>query len=241
VLQDDEFSTIAAAIEQGRGIFENIRKFAIYLLSGNVGEILAVGAAATAGTALPLLPLQILYINILNDVFPALALGLGKSAPRVMDEPPRDPEEAVITRTNWYAIGGYGILIALTVLGVFFYALWGLGLSETEAVTISFLTLSITRLVHVFNMRRPDSGLVNNEISRNPYVWGALALCVGLLLVAVYVPFLADVLRVTAPGMDHWLLIVGGSLVPLVVGQAYLAVRGHGQHEPAESTGAEQP
>lgn len=241
VLQDDEFSTIAAAVEQGRGIFENIRKFVIYLLSGNVGEILAVGAAATAGTALPLLPLQILYINILNDVFPALALGLGKGASRVMDEPPRDPEEAVITRTSWYAIGGYGILIALTVLGVFFYALWGLGLSETEAVTISFLTLSITRLVHVFNMRRPDSGLVNNEISRNPYVWGALALCIGLLLVAVYVPFLADILRVTAPGVGDWLLIVGGSLVPLIVGQVYLAVQGQRQKESAEGAVAEQP
>jgi Ca2+-transporting ATPase len=237
VLQDDEFSTIVAAIEQGRVIFENIRKFVIYLLSGNVGEILAVGAAATAGTALPLLPLQILYINILNDVFPALALGLGQGTRRVMDEPPRDPQESVVTRRGWITIGGYGVLIAAAVLGVFFYALWGLGLSETEAVTISFLTLSITRLLHVFNMRRPESGFFNNEITRNPYVWGAIGLCVGLLLVAVYVPFLADILRVTGPSLSHWLLIVVGSLVPLVVGQIYLATQSGRSEQERERPG----
>src|SRR5690606_35182050 len=101
VLQDDELSTMVAAIEQGRIIFENIRKFAIYLLSGNVGEILAVGVAATTGMPLPLLPLQILYINILNDVFPALALGVGRGIPEVMNEPPRNPREAVVTPRGW--------------------------------------------------------------------------------------------------------------------------------------------
>lgn len=225
VLQDDEFSTIVAAVEQGRVIFENIRKFVVYLLSGNVGEILAVGVAATAGTALPLLPLQILYINILNDVFPALALGLGQGTHKVMEEPPRDPQESVITRGGWYTIGGYGVLIAAAVLGVFFYALWGLGLSQTEAVTISFLTLSIGRLLHVFNMRRPDSRLLSNEITRNPFVWGALGLCVGLLLVAVYVPFLADILGVAGPSVRDWLLVAVGSFIPLVIGQIYLVVQ----------------
>ena len=90
-------------------------------------------------------------------------------------------------------------------------------------------------------MRRLDSGLVNNEISRNPYVWGALALCIGLLLVAVYVPFLADILRVTAPGVDDWLPIVGGSLVPLIVGQVYPAVQGQRQKQSARREVAEQP
>jgi Ca2+-transporting ATPase len=136
VLQDDAFSTIVAAVEQGRVIFENIRKFVVYLLSGNVGEILAVGVAAAAGLALPLLPLQILYINIVNDVFPALALGLGPGTGQVMAHPPRDPDEPVITRGGWMAIGGYGVLIAAAVLGVFLYALWGLGYGGTRAVTM---------------------------------------------------------------------------------------------------------
>lgn len=226
VLQDDAFSTIVAAVDQGRVIFSNIRKFVVYLLSGNVGEILAVGVAAAAGAPLPLLPLQILYINVLNDVFPALALGVGRGSGRALQYPPRDPQEAVITGSGWRAIGGYGIVIAAIVLGVFFYALYGLEMEQTAAVTVSFLTLSIARLLHVFNMRDPESGMLRNGITENPVVWGALGLCLGLLLLAVYVPPLAEVLGVTAPGLREWLLIAGAAVIPLIVGQVYLFIRG---------------
>ena len=226
VLRDDAFSSIVAAIRQGRIIFDNIRKFVVYLLSGNVGEILAVGAAATFGFPLPLLPLQILYLNVLNDVFPALALGVGRGTQQSMERPPRDPAESVLTTYHWGLIGGYGLLIAGTVLGAFLTALIGLGMDTPRAVTVSFLTLSISRLLHVFNMRKAGSGWIDNEISRTPYVWGALALCLGLLLVAVYWPPLAAVLSVVPPGLDGWLLIAGASVVPLVGGQAYLGWRG---------------
>jgi Ca2+-transporting ATPase len=226
VLRDDAFSSIVAAIRQGRIIFDNIRKFVVYLLSGNVGEILAVGAAATFGLPLPLLPLQILYLNVLNDVFPALALGVGRGTQQSMERPPRDPAESVLTTYHWGLIGGYGLLIAGTVLGAFLAALLGLGMGTPRAVTVSFLTLSISRLLHVFNMRKAGSGWIDNEISRTPYVWGALALCLGLLLVAVYWPPLATVLSVVPPGLDGWLLIAGASVVPLVGGQAYLGWRG---------------
>ena len=228
VLQDDAFRTIVAAVEQGRVIFENIRRFVVYLLSGNVGEILAVAAAVTVGAPLPLLPLQILYLNMINDVFPALALGVGRGASGTMDVPPRDPQEPVLTRGGWGAIGGFGVLIAAVVLGAFFVALGPLGMSETEAVTVSFLTLSFSRLVHVFNMRMPHSGLVRNEISLNPFVWGAFAVSLVLLLVAVYVPPVAQVLGVAAPGATSWLLIGAGSAVTLLVGQLWLAFRGAG-------------
>ena len=212
-------------MNQGRVIFDNIRKFVVYLLSGNVGEILGVGAAATVGLPLPLLPLQILYLNVLNDVFPALALGVGRSTEQVMDRPPRDPDEAVLTPHHWRLIGGYGVVIAITILGAFLVALYPMGMSTTQAVSVSFLTLSISRLLHVFNMRSPESGLFDNEISRTPYVWGALALCLGLLLGAVYWQPLATILSVVPPGLDGWLLIGGASLVPLVVGQFYLGWR----------------
>ena len=228
VLQDDAFKSIVAAVEQGRVIFENIRRFVIYLLSGNVGEILAVAAAVTVGAPLPLLPLQILYLNMINDVFPALALGVGRGASGTMDRPPRDPQEPVLTRRGWGAIGGYGLLIAGVVLGTFFVALGPLGLSETQAVTVSFLTLSLSRLVHVFNMRAPRSGLVRNEISENRWVWGAFAVSIVLLLVAVYVPPVAQVLGVTAPNGAMWLLIASGTVVTLAVGQAALAAAGTG-------------
>jgi len=225
ILQDDAFSTIVSAVEQGRVIFDNIRKFTVYLLSGNVGEILAVGAAAAVGAPLPLLPLQILYLNMINDVFPALALGVGPGPAAVMERPPRDPAEDVLERRHWGQIGGYGLVLAAVMLGVFAVALGPLGTSVEEAVTLSFLTISISRLLHVFNMHDPDSGIAVNEISRNPFVWGALVLCVALLLVAVYVPTLAGVLSLTPPSRAGWWLIGGGSLVPLVVGQAYLTWR----------------
>ena len=226
VLQDDAFASIVAAIRQGRIIFDNIRKFVVYLLSGNVGEILAVGAAATFGFPLPLLPLQILYLNVLNDVFPALALGVGRGTEQAMQQPPRDPDESVLTTYHWGLIGGYGLLIAGTVLGAFLTALLGLGMETPRAVTVSFLTLSITRLLHVFNMRKAASGWLDNEITQTSYVWGALGLCLSLLLGAVYWPPLAAVLSVVPPGLDGWLLIGGASVVPLVVGQAYLGWRG---------------
>ena len=222
VLQDDAFASIVAAVHQGRVIFDNIRKFVVYLLSGNVGEILGVGTAATVGLPLPLLPLQILYLNVLNDVFPALALGVGRGTTGAMDRPPRDPDESVLTPHHWRLIGGYGVVIAVTILGAFLVALYPLGMSTGQAVSVSFLTLSISRLLHVFNMRSPESGLFDNEISRTPYVWGALALCLGLLLLAVYWSPLATLLSVVPPSLNGWLLIGGASIVPLVVGQIYL-------------------
>ena len=222
ILQDDAFSSIVAAIRQGRIIFDNIRKFVVYLLSGNVGEILAVGSAATVGLPLPLLPLQILYLNVLNDVFPALALGVGRGTRQTMDRPPRTPDESVVTPYHWRLIGGYGVVIALTILGVFTTALYGLEMETERAVTISFLTLSISRLLHVFNMRSPESGIFNNEVARTPYVWGALALCMSLLLLAVYWPPLAGVLSVVPLSLTGWGLVLGASLVPLIIGQIYL-------------------
>jgi len=226
VLLDDAFSSITAAVRYGRVIFANVRKFVVYLLSGNVGEIAAVGVASVLGAPLPLLPLQILYLNLVNDVFPALALGVGTGEREVMERPPRDPEEAVLERCHWGAVVGYGVVIAATILGAFLFALHRLGASREEAVTAAFLVLSLSRLLHVFNMRDPDTGVFRNEVVRNPFVWGAIALCLGLLVVAVYVGPLAEVLGLTPPTPAQWALIVGASTVPLLLGQLYLAVTG---------------
>ncbi len=226
VLQDDAFSTIVAAVEQGRAIFNNIRKFTLYLLSGNVGEIIVIGLASLLNAPLPLLPLQILYINVVNDAFPALALGLGEGSPALMQQPPRDPQESVLTRRHWWAIAAYGILIAVALLGAFALGLSWLGMTPQEATTITFLTLGFTRLWHVFNMREQGSGLFRNEISENPYIWGALVICSGLLLIAVYLPGLSTVLSTVNPGMNGWIVVAGMSLMPLVVGQAVKLLMG---------------
>jgi P-type Ca2+ transporter type 2C len=220
LLQDDRFATINTAIEYGRIIFGNIRKFVLYMISGNAGEIVIVVLASLAGAPLPLLPLQILYINVINDIFPSLALGVGPGSGAVMDKPPRDPSEPIMTRAAWVQVGAYGLLIGLSVLLGFFLALQVFDMETDKAVTVSFLAVAFGRLWHVFNMRDQGSGLLFNQITRNPLVWGALALSAGLLLLAVYIPPLAAALDVVKPGRGGWILIIAISLLPLVIGQA---------------------
>ncbi len=219
ILKDDAFSTIVEAVRYGRVIFGNIRKFVMFLLSGNAGEILIVGLATLLNTPLPLLPLQILFLNFVADVFPALALGAGLGTGDVMQHPPRDPKEPVMTKRLWYALVGYGVLIAVTVLAAFLIALRWFGAAPERAVTISFLTLSVARLWHVFNMREPDTPIFKNDITTNSWVWGALLLCLGLILSAVYIPILAQVLQLIQPGVYDWLFILGMSVIPLLIGQ----------------------
>ncbi len=226
VLKDDAFSTIVMAIEYGRSIFENIRKFVIYLLSGNAGEILIVGLASLFGAPLPLLPLQILYLNAINDVFPALALGVGQANPATMDRAPRDPNEEILTRRGWWSIALYGALIAAAVLIAFTIALEKLGFGVNEAVTTSFLGLALGRLWHVFNMRMPGTSLIHNEVTKNTMIWGALGLSTILISLAVYLPTLADILHLKHPGGLGWLLAIGSSLAPLLVGQGVIFALG---------------
>ncbi|MFW6158539.1 MAG: cation-translocating P-type ATPase, partial [Planctomycetota bacterium] len=225
VLKDDALSTIVTAVELGRDIFVNIRRFVVYLLSGNMGEILAVAAASVAALPLPILPLQILFLNLVNDVFPALALGVGEGPPDIMSRPPRSKEEPVLTREHWIAIGGYGVVIAATALAALLLALNRLGLEPERAVTVSFLTFAFGRLWHVFNMREPGSPLFRNDVVGNPYVWAALGICTCLVLAAVYAPGLSTVLKTQPPGRDGWALALGLSLFPCLGGQVWKTIR----------------
>ncbi|MFO7812781.1 MAG: cation-transporting P-type ATPase [Pelovirga sp.] len=219
ILKDDRFGTIVVAIRYGRGIFNNIRNFIYYLISGNVSEVAIITLASLVGAPLPLLPLQILYINLIGDVFPALALGMGEARPQIMQSPPRDPEEPVLTRRHWLGIGGHTLVFSIAVLGAFAVALVLWELPAERAVTISFSTLVLARLWHVFNMRDPASPLLRNEITSNPHIWGAIGIGLGLLLSAIYLPVLSNILDLVAPSPREWLLILAASLVPLVVGQ----------------------
>ncbi len=221
VLTDDAFGSIVAAVHQGRVIFGNIRKFVLYLMSCNVSEIFIVTGAIGLDLPLPLLPLQILFLNLVTDVFPALALALGEGNPRLMDAPPRDPSEPILTRSHWMSIAAYGLVITISVLIALGMAISWLGFSAAEAVTVSFATLALAQLWHVFNLRDRGSSLLRNDIVGNPWVWGALALCVALIGAAVHLPGLNTVLHTTNPGPSGWLLILGMSLVPWLVGQVW--------------------
>jgi Ca2+-transporting ATPase len=225
VLKDDAFATIVAAIEQGRIIFNNIRKFVVYLISCNVSEVMSVALASFLSIPLPILPLQILFLNLITDVFPALALGAGEGDAGIMKRLPRDPKEAILGKRHWILVSVYGFLITVSVLGVLLVAIRGLNFAREKAMTVSFLTLAFAQLWHVFNMRDQGSRLLRNGITRNRYVWGALLLCVALIMVAVYVPVFATVLKVVDPGLDGWLLIAGASIITLVVGQSVKSLR----------------
>ena len=226
ILKTDSFSAIVAAVEQGRTIFENIRKFVLYLLSCNVSEILTVSIAAFFGLPLPLLPLQILFLNLVTDVFPALALGVSAGERNVMNFQPRNPKEAILTKEHWWAVGGYSALITISVLGALTVALKALKIEQEQAVTISFLTLALCQLWHVFNMRNVGSSFIKNEITKNRYVWGALLLCILLLAGALYIPLFSGILHLQAPSAVGWLLVLGMSIVPLLAGQLSIAIRG---------------
>jgi Ca2+-transporting ATPase len=217
ILQDDRFETIVEAVAQGRAIYENIRKFVIYLMSCNLSEILIVGLATLAGAPLPLLPLQILFLNLVTDVFPALALGVGEGAPGLMQRPPRPADEPLLTRAHWRTIFIYGLTMSATVLGAMALAVFYLGIDVRGAVTISFLTLAFAQLWHVFNMRHDWRRPFSNEITRNPWIWAAVILCVALTVGAVYLPLISDVLSLVNPGIRGWVLVLIMSAVPLVM------------------------
>ena len=221
ILRDDNFESIYHAVREGRTIFRNIRKFVLYLMSCNLSELLTILIAALLSFPLPLLPLQILFLNVVTDVFPAFALGACEGSRDIMDRPPRDPDEPIMTRINWTELGSYGLLISVATIGAFTVSggMYAGGLEAEEAVTISFLTLAFAQLWHVFNMREITSGIFRNEVIENLYVWGALSLSALILFGAVYLPGISVVLRTTPIGYEGWLVVFGMSLLPLGVGQ----------------------
>jgi Ca2+-transporting ATPase len=221
ILQDDDFTSIVQAVKEGRIIFGNIRKFVIYLISCNLSELLAILIASIIGMPLPLLPLQILFLNVVNDVFPAFALGACRASEGIMERPPRSSDEPVLTRTNWGEMGYYGLLIAAATVGA--YALSS-G-TDAERVTVSFLTLAFAQLWHVFSMREVGSGILKNEVTENAYVWGALVLSSMLLFASVYVGGFSTALGTQPPDADNWIIVGTMSLVPLVGGQLERVVR----------------
>ncbi len=189
------------------------------MLCTNVAEVLAIAVASAAQAPLPLLPLQILYLNVLTDVFPGLALAVGEGDPSAMTRPPREPGESVLTREHWQRIAGWSTLMATCVLAALALALTWLELERESAVTVSFLTLALAKLWFVFNLREPESDWLDNDVVQNPWIWAALALCSVLLIAAVHLPGLSSVLKTRPPGAGGWSLALALSLVPFLAGQ----------------------
>ncbi|OJV21751.1 MAG: ATPase [Dyadobacter sp. 50-39] len=216
VLKDDSFESIVKAIGQGRVIFENIRIFIVFLLSCNMSEIFVVTFAGFINVGTPLLPLQILFINIVTDVFPALALGVGKENDRLMTSPPRDPQKPVLEAQDWQRILYYAIVITICVIGVFWYATSRLAMSQEQARTVTFYSLSLAQLLHVFNLYSQNNTFFCNEITRNKFIWQALAICIMVLLATYFIPLLSQVLSLQAIGSWSFGLIIMGGTLPLL-------------------------
>lgn len=231
VLKDDSFASIVKAIGQGRVIFENIRKFVLFLLSCNLSEIFVVTFAGFLNVGNPLLPLQILFINIVTDVFPALALGVGRENRQLMHEPPRDPKQPILIAADWRLVVAYALAMTVSVLGIFWIGIHELGFTQAEANTVTFYSLSVAQLFHVFNLYSGDvtfRRLFTNEITRNGYVWGAILLCLGILLLTYFVPFLRDVLSIQELTAAPLELILAAGLLPVVLIQLLRKVTGWG-------------
>jgi P-type Ca2+ transporter type 2C len=220
VLVDDDFSTLVHAIEQGRVVVHNILRFVHYLFSTNFAEIGTVVGAIALDWPLPLGVLQILWLNLVTDVFPAMALALEPSAPQVMSLPPRDPDEPLMTPRFAWLIVWQGLTLTVCTLGGFALALrWygrvGPGLVHAE--TIAFMTLGLAQIAHSFNVRSRQRSLFAAGLFTNRWIWGAAVLCIGLQIAAVTIPPLRTVLH-TAPLVSRdWLLVSGLSLLPVVV------------------------
>jgi Ca2+-transporting ATPase len=220
VITDDNFASIVGAVEQGRVIYANILRFVHYLFSCNLAEILVVFIALMIGWPLPLGALQILWLNIITDVFPALALALEPSAPGVMERPPRDPRKPLMTPQFVWLIGWQGFLLSGVVLlafliGMRWYGTTGPGLRH--ATTLSFMTLALAQVFHAFNARSPKHSAFTARLFTNGWLWAAVVGCLLLQVAAVYIGFLQDVLQTTSLHAVDWAVILGFSLVPVGV------------------------
>ena len=229
ILQDDRFPTIAAAIEEGRVIFGNVRKFVFYLFSCNLAEILVFLGAGMAGFPAPLLPLQILWLNLLTDTFPALALAVEPGEPGVMRLPPRDPAVAILPAGMIGVTVGYALVIALAALGAFAWGLQGAGGSPGRATTMGFMALAFGQISHLGNARSSDPVVHPGAALANPAALVAALLAIALQLSAAFVPALAMVLRLTPLSGTDWAVVAGLGALPGVAGQAVKLVRSSGR------------
>lgn len=228
VITDDDFSTIVGAVEQGRVIVNNILRFIHYLFSSNFAEILTVFAAIMIGWPLPLGVLQILWLNMITDIFPALALALEPSAPGVMRRPPRDPKEPLMTLRFGWLIAWQGVLLAGCTLvafgvGLRWYGAEGDGLDR--AVTIAFMTLALAQIFHAFNARSRTRSAFSASVFSNRWLWGAVLASALLQAAAVYAPFLREVLGTVPLTAADWGLIAASALAPVAVVETVKAVQ----------------
>lgn len=240
VLTDDNFSTIVAAVEQGRNIYQNIKKSIIFLLSCNLGEITALFIGILLGWPAPLTAVQILWVNLITDTLPAIALGMDPDDPDVMKEKPRNAKESIFAHgSGIYAIF-YGLIIGLITLVAFLEGLrFETGASSifsidfgnisdsalTHAQTMAFITLSVSQLFHSLNLRSQKKSIFSIGLLTNKFLIGAILLGIFIQALLVYVPFLHDVFGIYTLDLNDWIWIIAISLIPVIVNEIMKLIR----------------
>ncbi|WP_308876449.1 HAD-IC family P-type ATPase, partial [Lactobacillus delbrueckii] len=221
ILADDNFATIIKAVANGRTVYENIKNAVMYLLSGNLSAIITVLFASIAGLPVPFMAVQLLFINLVTDSLPALAIGMEPGANDILNRPPRDPKEGILNKQMVTRVAVQGALIAVSVIAAF---LIGLKTSPAVACTMAFLTLTFARLFHGFNCRSEHSifkiGFKNNWYSLAAFVAGSL-----LLSLILFVPSLHSLFTVTPLAGGQVGMIALLAFLPTVVIQAVKVIR----------------
>lgn len=251
ILTDDNFATIERAIEEGRGIYENIKKSVIFLLSSNFGEIATMFAAIAAGIPSPLKSSHILWINLITDSLPALALGVDKNDGKLlMKKPPRKPDESLFAGGGWFYTVFYGLLIAAVSLAAFFHVPWevvtgrGLHFSMTalsavlreeevlcRAQTYAFTVLGLSELFHAVGMRNVDVSVFKSGLFANPLMIVAFTAGLFLQFAVTEIPFLVTAFRTSVLSSGEWLFLLLLSAVPLLAHEVFVLVKSLGRRE----------
>lgn len=207
ILADDNFATIVAAVEEGRGIYDNIRKFIRYLLACNLGEVLTMFIATLAGLPLPLLPVQILWVNLVTDGLPAMALGVDPNNHDIMNRPPRHPKESVFSRGLSRKIIARGFQIGISTVLVFAMVYYFKN-NLAEARTMAFCTLVFCQMFHVFDCRSEVYNIFEIGILKNKYLIFATGCSVFMQLLVIYHPFMQEIFTTVSLGFMDWLIVL---------------------------------
>lgn len=218
VLQDDRFATIVAALEEGRVIFDNLRKFVYFLVSCNLAEMMSLVAMPLLGIPVPFTPLQILWLNLVTDVIPALALAAEPADPLVMQRPPRPPAQAILTRTILASASAHAALIGAVTVAAYLFVLER---DAPSAGTAAFITLAAAQVLHLGNARSNLPVLRPAAAVANHWALAAVATCAVLILATVHLPALADLLGLQPVEVRVWGTCLGFAALPAIIGQAW--------------------
>ena len=213
ILSDDNFATIIKAVANGRNVYRNIKNAILFLLSGNTAGVFSVLYTSIMGLPVPFAPVHLLFINLLTDSLPALAIGMEPADERLLDEKPRDPKAGIMTRDFVMTMIAEGTLIAVVTMTAYHI---GIAVSPAMASTMAFATLTMARLFHGFNCRSKES-ILKLGLSSNKYSLYAFAAGVCLLALVIFVPFLRSVFSVENLSATAIAQIIGLSFIPTVI------------------------